>query len=235
MYLLLLWIAPFSFGQTQSRGAQPILEPELINHLGVWNCILYGDPAAGDERVILNFGPDGSTRIARPRQNTQQPWMPLSRWQIDEVWLSFTDSRMQRTYNADLSRTALGGGWEASPLIGGWWCSEAEPEIASKALISPSGEPIYMTEPLIPEVLATPRYPRIAIREAKEGRAVVCFQVDSSGRVQDPHFIELTDRIFLAPTLDALMLSNYKGWSEDQNERNRPACRSFVYQLDQIY
>lgn len=232
--MLLLWIVPL-VGQAQFRVVQLPSEPELLNHLGVWNCILYGDPALGDERVILHFGPDGSTRIARPNENTQRPWAPLSRWQLEASQLKFIDSRVQRSYTADLVRTTLGGGWEAPTLLGGWWCSEAPPEIAFNILISPAGEPTFMTQPLIPEVMATPRYPRRAIQEAKEGRAVLCFQVDSSGRVKDPHFIELTDQIFRGTSLDALMLSQYKGWSDAQSVDNRPACRSFVYQLTQIY
>lgn len=232
--MLLLCIVPL-IGQTQFQVAQISSEPEFLNHMGVWNCILYGDPALGDERVILHFGPDGSTRIARPNENTQRPWAPLSRWQLEFSQLQFTDSRTQRSYTADLTRTTLGGGWEAPILLGGWWCSKAPDEIASNILINPTGEPIFMTEPLIPEIMATPRFPRLAIREAKEGRAVVCFQVDSSGNVQDPHFIELTDRIFREPSLSALMQSRYKGWSDSDLVDNRPACRSFIYRLDKIY
>ena len=89
-----------------------------------------------------------------------------------------------------------------------------------------------MTQPLIPEVMATPAYPIRAVREAKQGRAVVCFEVDATGTVRDPQFIELTDEIFRGPSLDALMLSRYQGWS---GGGHRPACRSFVYVLDRIY
>ena len=232
--MLLFWIAPL-VGQAQFRVVQLPLGPELLNHLGVWNCILYGDPALGDERVILHFAPNGSTRIARPSENTQRPWAPLSRWQLEDSQLKFIDSRVQRSYTADLIRTTLGGGWETPMLIGGWWCSEAPPEIAFNILISPTGERTFMIQPLIPEVMATPRYPLRAIREAKEGRAVICFQVDLSGRIQNPEFIELTDQIFRATSLDALMRSQYQGWSDAQSADSRPACRSFVYRLDQIY
>ena len=92
-----------------------------------------------------------------------------------------------------------------------------------------------MSQPLIPEIMATPAYPRQAIRDAKEGRVVVCFEVDANGVVRDPQFIELTDEIFRAPSLDALMQSRYKGWSDEENGAARPACRSFIYRLDQIY
>ena len=198
----------------------------------MWNCILYGDPETGDERVIFNFGPDGSTRMARPGEAVQRPWSPLSGWEVEEGQLRFTDSRTQRRFAAQLGRPTLGGEWRTLTLFGGWWCSEAEAEVASGLLTSPTGPPTAMTQPLIPEVMATPAYPIRAVREAKQGRAVVCFEVDATGTVRDPQFIELTDEIFRGPSLDALMLSRYQGWS---GGGHRPACRSFVYVLDRIY
>ena len=225
--LPLLWIAPLVVSQAQDSE-----EPEPINHRGVWNCILYGDPDAGDERVMLNFGADGSTRVARPSEDVQRPWFPLSRWEVEEDILTFSDSRTDRRFSSNLNRTTLGGEWRTLTLLGGWWCSAADPTVASSILTNPTGEPTALTQPLIPEMMMTPSYPRQAVREAKEGRAVICFEVDPSGVVRDPVFIELTDEIFRAPSLDALMQSHYKGWNANAA---RPACRSFIYRLDQIY
>ena len=233
--MLLLCIAPLAIGHAQRRGQPPPPEPDPLNHVGAWNCILYGDPARGDERVLFSFAPDGSTRMARPSEDVRRPWTPLSRWQVEEGQLRFTDSRTERRFVAQLNRPTLGGEWRTITLLGGWWCSQAEASVASNILTNPTGEPTAMTQPLIPEVMATPAYPTQAIREAKEGRVVVCFEVDPSGSVQDPQFVELTDEIFRGPSLDALMLSQYKGWSSGPNGGNRPACRSFVYRLDQIY
>lgn len=182
--------------------------------------------------MIFNFGPDGSTRMARPDEDVQRPWSPLSGWEVEDSQLRFTDSRTQRRFAAQLGRPTLGGEWRTLTLFGGWWCSEAEAEVASGLLTRPTGPPTAMTQPLIPQVMATPTYPIQAVREAKQGRAVVCFEVDSTGTVRDPQFIELTDEIFRGPSLDALMLSQYQGWS---GGGNRPACRSFVYVLDRIY
>ena len=83
--------------------------------------------------------------------------------------------------------------------------------------------------------MATPRYPRQAIREAREGRVVICFEVDPSGQVQAPEFIELSDEIFRATSLDALMTSSYQPLTGSGRNSPRPACRSFIYRLDQIY
>jgi len=185
--------------------------------------------------VLLNFGPDGSTRMARPSEDTQRPWSPLSRWQREESLLTFSDSRTERRFTAELNRPTLGGEWRTLTLLGGWWCSEAEAQSASRLLTNPTGEPTAMTQPLIPEVMATPAYPVQAVRDAMEGRVVVCFEVDPGGTVRAPQFVELTDEIFRGPSLDALMQSQYKGWSADQDGPTRPACRSFIYRLDQIY
>ena len=87
--------------------------------------------------------------------------------------------------------------------------------------------------PLIPTTMGTPFYPRQAIREAKEGRAVVCFEVNSAGHISNPEFLELSDEVFRHSTLGALQRSRYKGWNDPTIVR--PACRSFQYFLDSIY
>lgn len=185
--------------------------------------------------MVLNFGADGSTRMAIPSEDVQRPWFPLSRWQLDEDVLTFSDSRTERNFSGNLSRTALGGEWRTDETLGGWWCSEADPATASSLYTNPTGEPTAMTEPLIPEIMASPTYPRQAIRDALEGRVVICFEVNPLGRVRDPQFVELSDEIFRAPSLDALMQAQYQGWSDDPDGPARPACRSFVYSLEQRF
>lgn len=196
---------------------------------------MYGDPQTGDERVMLNFGADGSTRMAIPSEDAQRPWFPLSRWRLEEDVLTFSDSRSERDFSANLSRPALGGEWRTVEVFGGWWCSEADPAAASALYTNPTGQPVALMQPLIPQVMASPTYPSQAIREAKEGRVVICFEVEPSGRVRDPEFVELSDEIFRTPSLDALMKSQYKSWSNDPSGPARPACRSFVYSLEQRF
>ena len=87
--------------------------------------------------------------------------------------------------------------------------------------------------PLLSTRMATPRYPLRAIRQAREGRAVVCFLVDYTGVIIGPEFIELTDEIFRATTLSAVGRSQYYGW--DKQNIVRPGCRSFIYELDPIF
>ena len=65
--------------------------------------------------------------------------------------------------------------------------------------------------PILPLVTATPRYPIQAIRQAKQGRVVTCFLVNSAGLIVEPEIIELSDEIFREPSLVALYRSR---WSE---------------------
>ncbi|MYF71409.1 MAG: hypothetical protein F4181_16270 [Proteobacteria bacterium] len=185
--------------------------------------------------MVLNFGADGTTRMAIPSEDVQRPWFPLSRWQLDGDVLTFSDSRTERDFSAGLNRTTLGGEWRTAEVLGGWWCSEADPASASALYTSPTGEPTAMTSPLVQEITASPTYPRQAIREATEGRVVICFEVNPQGFVRDPEFVELSDEIFREPSLNALMQSQYQGWSDDPEGPARPACRSFVYSLEQRF
>ena len=91
--------------------------------------------------------------MARPSEDTQRPWSPLSRWQREESLLTFSDSRTERRFVAELNRPTLGGEWRTLTLLGGWWCSQAEAQSASRLLTNPTGEPTAMMQPLIPEVM----------------------------------------------------------------------------------
>ncbi len=83
--------------------------------------------------------------------------------------------------------------------------------------------------------MATPTFPRQAIREAQEGRVVVCFVVEPSGEIFDPEFVELSHELFRATSLDALRRSRYQSWDPRTDGGARPACRSFIYRLDYKY
>lgn len=191
----------------------------------------------GDERVLFGFGPDKSLRIARSTQGGAPTWSPLSGWEVADGRMTFSDSRTGRRFSADLRRDSLGGEWRTLNLLGGWWCSPADSESSKGSeILSESGglEP-GSTKRLIPEVMATPTFPIQAIRDAREGRVVLCFTVEPSGEVFDPEFVELSDEIFRATSLDALMRSRYKSWNPRADGGSRHACRSFIYRLDYIF
>lgn len=197
--------------------------------------MLYGNPAIGDERVLLSFAPDHSTLMAVPDEDSARPWMPLSRWQMEDEILSFSDSRTGRDFNANLRRTTLGGDWETTNLRGGWWCTVAGEGIELGIFADPDDQTREALVPLIPAVMARPAFPRQALRDGKEGRVVICFAVDPIGEVQDPEFVELSDEVFRAPSLDALMSSYYRPWVKNGDEMPRPACRSYLYLFDSTF
>ena len=214
--------------------AQPTSATPRLDHVGTWKCVLYGHPVFGDEQMLLRFQPDGRTELARPSADTARPWAPLSPWHVDKQHvLTFTDPRTGRTFQADLNRSTLGGTWKTLSLVGGWWCSSVD-KIATdvQGTQLPALNSDALMPPLIPEVMATPAYPNVAIRRGLEGRAVACFFVDAEGMVFDPELIELSDEVFRQPTLDALARSKYRRWTA--GSESRPACRSYLFRLEPV-
>jgi hypothetical protein len=204
------------------------VEPE-----GVWGCLIYGHQRLGNERMLLRFQPDGRTDMARPRADGFRVWMPLSEWTVRRRQLSFGDPRSGREFESDLRKTTLGGTWKTTSTDGGWWCSAIEWDLEEAFDgLQQSRSPDLMP-PLVAAVQASPRYPRQAIRDGKEGRAVACFIVDSDGAIREPGLVELSDEIFRHATLQALASSTYRGWVGAAT--SRPGCRTFDYRLDSIY
>lgn len=117
-------------------------------------------------------------------------------------------------------------------LAGGWWCSNADRALANESRTLRRSASDIVEAPLVPKVTATPRYPLQAIREAKEGRAVACFLVNSGGSIIEPEFIELSDEIFRKSSMEALAHSRYQGW--DDPALLRPGCRTFIFTLDTV-
>jgi hypothetical protein len=206
-----------------ARRKGPALDP-----VGTWNCVIYGHPAFGDERVFMDFAASGAARMARQEEDGSGTWTGLAPWAVEDDELTFADPRSGRRFTADLRRGTLGGGWRTLTLVGGWWCG------AIDAAAAPQGEvdATPRMPPLVPSLTATPSYPVQAIREAKQGKAVTCFFVDAEGHIVRPELIEISDEVFRAPILAALERSRYQGW-EDQGVL-RPGCRSYIFKLDAL-
>jgi hypothetical protein len=218
--------AAFVAAPAAARKNHPI---PTLDPVGTWTCVVYGHPAFGDERVLFNVLVDGSVRVARLLDGEVSSWIPLTRWEIGDATLTFSDSRSGRNYEADLTRATLGGRWRTPTLLGGWWCSPAD------FIAAPTVEkatPEALMPPLLPSLTATPTYPIKAIRDAKQGRAVSCFFVDSDGYIVQPELVELSDEIFRAPILNALARSRYQAWPDERILR--PGCRSFIFRLDPL-
>ncbi|HUL83602.1 MAG TPA: hypothetical protein VL131_15755 [Gammaproteobacteria bacterium] len=209
-----------------ARKSRPVA---TLDPVGTWNCVVYGHPAFGDERVLLNLVRDRATRVARLLDGEITAWVPLTHWDVEDATLTFTDSRSGRDYKADLTRTTLGGTWRTATLLGGWWCSPAD-FVAAPTI--EQAKPETLMPPLLPSRTATPVYPIKAIRDAKQGRAVSCFFVDAEGYIVQPEIVELSDEIFRAPILNALARSRYEEWPDKR--LLRPGCRSFIFRLDPL-
>lgn len=219
-------------GFTQPGAVAATLDP-----VGTWRCIVYGNPTLGDERVLMSFAPDHTAHMARAGRETSPAWLPLSGWRIVDGTLSFADPRSGREFEAVLDRETLSGEWRTYNLLGGWWCtatgSDSGPTIDILERAASSDE--EPARQLIPKLMASPTYPLQAIRDAREGRVLLCFVVDPSGEIQAPEFVELSDEIFRSTSLDALMRSRYRQWDPRHGGGARPACRSFIYRLDYVY
>lgn len=197
--------------------------------VGVWNCLVYGDPVRGDFRIALALTADGESFWATQAAGSLSGWARLENWDVRGRAFSFVDPRSRRGYRADLTRNSLGGVWNENGQSGGWWCARRSATVADIADSLSRSSPELFIPPLVPDVMASPSYPLEAIKEAKEGHAVVCFLVDASGAVSDAEILELSDRVFESTTLRAIGRSHYRPSSGV--EALRPGCRQFTYEL----
>lgn len=188
---------------------------------------MWGHPDFGDERVLFNFAPQGVARLARIEDAAVPAWTGLTPWVTEGRQMRFSDPRTGRQYTADLRRDSLGGSWRTLTTTGGWWCAVSDIATVPET----KEERAAALPPVLPRVTATPRYPIQAIREAKQGRVVTCFLVDSTGTIVEPEIIELSDEVFREPTLTALSRSRYEPRSSDAL---RPSCRSYTFSLDRL-
>ena len=210
----------FCFGQSASA-------PGAINPIGTWTCVVWGHPEFGDERVLFNFAPGGIARLAHIEAEAVPAWSGLTPWVKQDREMRFSDPRTGRQFTADLRRDNLGGSWRTLTTTGGWWCSPSDVE----AIPETTEARAAALPPILPLVTATPRYPIQAIREAKQGRVVTCFLVNSAGYIVDPEIIELSDEIFREPILVALDRSRYE---PRESDTLRPSCRSYTFSLDRL-
>lgn len=193
---------------------------------------MFGHPTRGDERMLLRLDPNGDVHSARGSSIDGGEWRLLSGWAVRRNAATFSDFTTGREFSADLGYSTLGGRWNDALRSGGWWCLAIEAADGPGTRVG-SRDPEYWLPPLIPEVMATPWYPRQAIRAAKEGNAVACFTVDAEGTISAAALIELSDEIFRNPTLSALQRSSYVGWNDAVPAR--PGCRSFSFELESIF
>jgi hypothetical protein len=199
-----------------------------IDPIGTWNCVVWGHPEFGDERVLLSFAPEGIARLARIENDAVPSWSGLTPWVADDREIRFSDPRTGRRYTADLRRDNLGGTWRTLTATGGWWCAAA----TLTAIPETNDERADALPPVLPLVTSTPRYPIQAIREARQGRVVTCFLVDAAGSITNPEIIELSHEVFREPVIVALSRSRYEPRRSGSDPR--PSCRSYTFNLDEL-
>jgi hypothetical protein len=207
--------------------------PAELDPAGIWACVTYGDERARDMRFLLHITATGTGSIALQTSRSAGEWVSIFPWVPDEHELAFKDSQTGREFTADLSRKTLAGAWSTPVDSGGWWCVQRVGGEEASALAIHGSALEYFVPLLIPDVSASPRYPRQAVREAKEGYAVACFFVDSSGTIIEAEIVELSHELFRTPTLAATYSSQYRPWTRDAGLR--PGCRTYSYQLDKTY
>lgn len=203
--------------------------PDRLDPVGIWNCLVYAP--FGDERIFLRLASDQSAYMARIRDASRREWTELADWDVARGHIEIVDPASGREYDGELRRSTLGGTWQMQAFTGGWWCSRAAGNDADAEWVRPPS-PAALMPVLVPAIMASPKYPIQAIRDAKEGRAVSCFFVNGKGEISNPELVELSDEIFGPPTLTAVTESRFRGWHDD--EIVRPACRSFTFELDLI-
>jgi hypothetical protein len=211
----------------------PLAASAELDPTGIWACVTYGDERARDLRFLVHITATGTGSLALQTSRSAGQWTAIFPLSLDEHELAFTDSETGRRFTADLTRRTLAGTWSTPVDSGGWWCARRVGAAEAAALAMHGSAAEHFVPLLIPEVSASPRYPRQAVREAKEGYAVACFFVDSSGTILEAEVVELSNEFFRAPTLAATYSSQYRPWTRDTGLR--PGCRTYSFQLDKTY
>lgn len=221
---LVFIVAAFCLG-----GETEAARDEHLDPAGLWYCLVYGHLGLDDWHVSLRLGPGGRASSAWGLALGNRGWRTLSNWSVDDGIISFDDPESGRHYEGDLSRPTLGGTWRVHAESGGWWCA---PRALAANSVGLRRSDAAMAVPLVAQIVKAPDYPRQAIREAREGRAVVCFLVDRNGFIVEPEIVELSDEVFRNPTLQAIDRSRFA--VSDEPVPLRPGCRSYVYRLDAV-
>ncbi len=186
---------------------------------------MYGESV--EQRFFLRLDVDGRTWMARLAEADDGVWREIGPWRRSRARLEFDDRWNDRSFRASISHEELGGVWRSFRDRGGWWCAAtAPPAVAGDAEPPPANR---LLQALVPAIMASPSYPRRAIREATEGRAVSCFVVNGTGEILRPAVVESTHDIFREPTLAAVAVSRYRRWGDEHAAL--PACRSFTFEL----
>lgn len=118
-------------------------------------------------------------------------------------------------------------------MMGALCCAsgQATPGRSWESYVGVDGRPV--DAPPVPVRMATPDYPREALRKALGGRAVACFTVSSRGRVRDAVVVESSHELFRRPTLEAVEKSTFKPARRGREQVAGTLCRTYRYSLEE--
>jgi hypothetical protein len=196
--------------------------------------VTYGDERGSrDLRFLVRMTSTGTGSFSIQTTRSAGEWITIFPWSPERNELAFTESESGRSFIADLTRATFAGTWSTPVDSGGWWCAQRASGAEATAHAVPGSAVDYFVPPLIPDISATPRYPREAVRAAAEGYAVACFFVDPGGTILEPQVVELSHEHFRTPTLIATYASRYRPWPNGTGVR--PGCRTYSFQLDKMF
>ena len=222
----LLWAALWG----QGAVAQNV---ESIFPAGVWSCLVIAPRGVTEESLLYRFEAGAPVAVASDLGGEEPMWRKLTIPRIDGYTVFFQEPGADRRFEGRFDGDSITGLWRSTGAVGEWWCAPVDaPELKGER--AANAEKARFPFPKATR-LATPRYPREAIRGALEGRVVTCFKVDASGRIFDPVVLEQSDPIFREPTLVALSQSNFAPWPDGADEPPRPACRTYTFRLEREY
>ena len=85
-----------------------------------------------------------------------------------------------------------------------------------------------------PLLTAFPDYPSIARRDRIEGEAIVCFRIDTNGKVRSAKIKTSSHKIFVKPTIRAMRASSFEPLRAGQTLDGSKTCRTFRYRLEPV-
>jgi len=200
---------------------------------GVWHCLIISPRGVTEQTALLRFMADAPVATASAVDGTVLAWRELSDARYDGRSVLFSDPGTKQRFEGLFDGESITGLWRTAQSVGEWWCAPVDaPAMRVANPRSTKAKRFPFPHPLR---LATPRYPYQAVRAGLEGRVVSCFKVDATGKLFDPRILEATDPIFRQPTLEALERSDFRPWSNGEDQPPRPACRTYTFQLEPDY
>ncbi len=237
--------SPFVFAVALSLpGMSGAEAPTLQEAFGVWRCeARYED---GDSRITwFNFGRNGAQEWLMP-PGQPSGWSEAFSWRREAEGLDWASRSGDLHYRGRATDSAIEGALfyddAHSELAGDFSCERSE-DVPATVLNAESAEldppPVGQNSNRqapkprpTPKRMVAPAYPEQALLQEVEGRVIVCFNVDTRGRVFEPVVIESTNAVFNAPVLKALARSRYEPARDDGKAVTSHSCRIFKFWLN---